>query len=202
MPTSNFCKHRSKEISQPKRHKWAQLSHASSPRYSGHRDYLGCLPVASHWNMGQNQLSHSIDNVLLKVSLVNVLFIQFTFLYIFQVKFTCSTSQNKCYTAAALIIMKRWKAFRISEEATPCFSHAGLILASTRVRISNKNKEFEFWKWAELQKSKSGCYDNLNIKYSFQSDSSKSNFSPGFYSILHCTLQFPKCKAFTLVVQL
>lgn len=80
----------------------------------------------------------------------HVLFIQFTFLYIFQVKFTCSTSQNKCYTAAALIIMKCWKAFRISGEATPCFSHAGLILASTRVRISNKNKEFEFWKWTEL----------------------------------------------------
>lgn len=141
---------------------------------------------------------HSIANVLLKIASVNMCY-SFNLLF-FQVKCTCSTSQNKCSAAAAPIIIKCWKAFscwyRISQKGTPCFSYAGLILANARVGVSKQNKEIRFWKWTELWESKSRYYCDPNIKDSWQSNSSKSIFSSGFDSIMHCILQPPKWKFF------
>lgn len=155
VPSSSSYNLRTKHIPGPKRYNWALLSLYSVP------DVLYTMTISmmlffffffhTVQNMGQNicfnEIAglHSIANVLLKMSLVNVVFIQFTVFYAFQVKCTCSASQKKCYTAAAPVIIKCWKDFscwyRISGKTETCFYYAGLILANATVGISNLNKE-------------------------------------------------------------
>lgn len=111
VPASSFYKHRPKQTPRPKRHNWAALSQAQSPRCPIHHEitYDAFLLLHTIQNMGQNicfneiAVFHSIAVVLLKISLVNM---WYSFNLLFSVSSKSNALAQQVKTSATLQLLQ------------------------------------------------------------------------------------------------